>query len=61
MNSEFDSSLVFDEQAIDQVRVLRTSAGHYSLRRGIGSPLPKVMETLEQAIVQGSTVLLVNS
>jgi hypothetical protein len=65
MNSQFDPSLVFDEQAVgeadtEQVRVLRTSEG-YSLRTGIGSPIHIVMETLELAIIQGSTVLLVIS
>lgn len=62
MNSEHDPSLYFDETAIgdedtEEVRVLRTDTG-YTLRSGNGSPIHVVLETLELALVQGSTIHL---
>lgn len=62
MKSEHDPTLVFDEQAIEasdteEVRVLRTDTG-YTLRSGTGSPIHVVLETLELALVQGSTIHL---
>jgi len=63
MKSEHDPSLVFDEQAIgpddvQEVRVVRTPEG-FTLQRGAGSPIDHVMETLEIALAQGSTIYLV--
>lgn len=62
MKSEHDPTLFFDEKAIgeddtEEVRVLRTDKG-YTLRSGSGSPIHVVLDTLELALVQGSTIHL---